>query len=223
MTRRHPIVLTALGGLLVLATTSFVSAPEADIAEPAPDVVLTVEVTQTAPLPPGALGIRVVAPAELDDAEAALFEWQGSFSILAAVIEADFPDDFAGAAVEAPAGSGWIGFASSAPDAAAQTIATVSGVRVVTDMGYTQREAEAAAQSVEDAVGAALGTGALVTAFRSGVTSQISVIYREAPSTGPAPSVADLTVIAQQALPDGSPLTVHVERLPDAAGALEPD
>ena len=216
---RHPIALTALGGLLFLATTSFASAPEADIAEPEPDVVVTVEVTPTAPLPAGSLGIRVVAPAELDDAEAALYEWQGSFNILATVIAADYPDDFAGAALEEPAGSGWIGFTSSAPDAAAQTIATVSGVRIVTDMGYTKREAEAAVLAVEDAVGTALGPGAIVAAFRSGATSEITVVYSEDSATGPTPSVADLTQLAQQALPEGGPLTVKVERVPHAAGA----
>lgn len=235
---RHPITLTALAGLFALspiATTSFALDPGDDTAvEPGGEAVVTAHASSTVPqtvgTPPiriitpgsllaGAPSVRMVSPGEADDEASA--EWQRTFNLLAASIAADFPDDFTGATIEDPAGSGWIGFTASAPDAAVQRIAAVSGVRIVTDMGYTGRDAEAATLAAMDAVSAALGTGATVAASREGSTSEITVVYNEGTSAGPIPSVGELTQAAQQTLPDGSPLTVSVERATGPAYVLE--
>lgn len=210
--RRHPIVLVSLTGLLALATTSFASTPVSDTVGSGTDTVATVtaHVTSTAPLPADVPQVRIVSPGEADDEASA--EWQRTFNLLTAGIAADFPDDFTGATIEDPAGSGWIGFTSSAPDVAVQRIAAVSGVRIVTGMGYTGRDAETATLAAMDAVSAALGTGATVAASREGGTSEITVVYNEGTSLGPLPSVGELTQAAQQTLPHGSPLTVSVER-----------
>ena len=220
---RHPIALTALGGLFVLsavATTSFALDPGDDAAvEQGSDTVVTAHVTSTAPLTADAPLIRIITPGEADSEASA--EWQRTFNLLAAGIAASFPDDFTGATIEDPAGSGWIGFTASAPDAAVQTIAAVNGVRIITDMGYTGRDAEAATLAAMDAVSAALGTGATVAASREGGTSEITVVYNEGTSLGPVPSVGELTQAAQQTLPDGSPLTVSVERTTGPAYVLE--
>lgn len=219
---RRPLALTALAGLFALsavATTSFTPDPGGDTVEPGADTVVTAHVTSTAPLPLDAPRIRIITPEQSDgDASA---EWQRTFNLLTAGLAAGFPDDFAGATIEDPAGSDWIGFNSSAPDAAVQTITAISGVRIVTDTGYTESDAEAATVAAMDAVSAALGTGATVAAFREGVTSEISVVYNEGTSLGPVPSIGELTQAAQQTLPDGSPFTVSVERTPGPAGAQE--
>lgn len=217
--RRHPIVLVSLTGLLALVTTSFASTPGGDPVGSGTDTVATVtaHVTSTVPLPADAPSVRILSPGEADDEASA--EWQRTFNLLTAGIAVDFPDDFTGATIEDPAGSGWIGFTSSAPDAAAQRIAAVSGVGIVTGMGYTGRDAEAAMLAAMDAVSAALGTGATVAASREGST--ITVVYNEGTSSGPVPSVGELTQAAQQTLPDGSPLTVSVERTTGPAYVLE--
>ncbi|MDF2443174.1 MAG: hypothetical protein JWR01_1377 [Subtercola sp.] len=203
MRRKSRFTAAATAGLLLVVAMSLSQTARADSA--ADDSVVPSSGQQ---LPTGARPTQVPAPRQPSD-DPVNGTWQNDFMAAADAIRQAYPDDLAEVVVGQDLNSGTVSFAGAAPVEALEQLGMLGGVRVVENLGYTEKSVSDAAAQVYSLAKAALGPDADVNTYYDGADGNFHVKYSASvPPDGGSDARLQQSISAQLVLPGDKRLVV---------------